>query len=292
MRKWAILALILAAGVVLAANGTGRTPMVARPSGPNDPAKFMQVNPGQNQPIEPARQAPVPPGVDVGYILQAVSGGSMNGPVGWGSYSMGYEFTPTQSGAVTQLGRYRGSYNEESTIKLWDAANSQQLAAATVTGTDWSYVNIAPVTLTVGHQYWVTTYGGSNVYYYNMPYTPYTVNGIQIIQGGYNTGDGCPIYSGGTTVYGAPDIYFGAGAAYDVGCVAIVSPPPVYTLGPYVPSARIMNMGTQPQPNSFYVKFKATGSGTYTDSALCPALASLAETTVTFPSWNIANKGG
>jgi hypothetical protein len=119
---------------------------------------------------------------------------------------MGYKFTPTQSGAVTQLGRFRGSYNEESTIKLWDAANGNLLATANVTGTDWSYADITPVVLTVGHEYWVTTYGGTNVYYYAMPYVPCAVNGVQIIDGGYGYGDGIPTWPGYGYVYGMADV--------------------------------------------------------------------------------------
>jgi hypothetical protein len=290
MRKWAILALILAVGVGLAARGT---PKVAVPSDPVDPAKFLQANPVPNQPIpgEQSRQAPVPPGVDVGYILQAVTGGNIYGPVGWGSYSMGYKFTPTQSGAVTQLGRYRGSYSEQSTIKLWDASNGNLLASANVSGSGWSYANITPVMLTVGQNYWVSTYSGTNVYYYSMPYVPYTVNGVQIITGGYGYGDMMPNSEVGSTVYGMADIYVGAGAAYDVGATALLSPPPVCTLGPYIPRARVKNFGTQAQPASFYVKFRGSGSGTYVDSALCPALAADAETTLSFASWTISTKG-
>jgi hypothetical protein len=289
MRRWAILALILAASIALAANGTGRTPRAVAPS--PEPAPVLQANPGQQPILDGTRPTP-PGGKDVGYILQAVTGGNMQGPVGWGSYSMGYLFTPTQSGAVTQLGRYRGSYNESSTIKLWDAANGTLLASTTISNSGWSYNSVSPVMLTVGHQYWVTTYGGSNVYYYNMPSVPYTVNGVQIINGGYNTGDAMPIYSGGTTVYGAPDIYFGAGASYDVGPTAVLNPPSVCSLGTYTPQVRVLNMGTQAQTDSFWVKFKATGAGTYTDSAKCPPMAAESSKTVSFPSWTITAKGG
>jgi hypothetical protein len=137
-----------------------------------------------------------------------VTGGYTGGPYGWGGYSMGYKFTPTQPGAVTQLGRFRGAYNDGSTIKLWDAANGNLLATANVTGTNWSYADITPVALTVGHEYWVTTYGGANVYYYIMPYEPYAVDGVKIIGGSYYWGDGMPTDYGYGVAYGMPDIHF------------------------------------------------------------------------------------
>ncbi|MEO0073120.1 MAG: T9SS type A sorting domain-containing protein [candidate division WOR-3 bacterium] len=80
-------------------------------------------------------------------------------------------------------------------------------------------------------------------------------------------------------------------AAYDVGVLALLEPPAVCTLGPYVPKARVRNYGTSAQPAPFYVKYRATGPATYLDSAVCPALAAGAETTVVFSVWNINTPG-
>ncbi len=142
-------------------------------------------------------------------ILSQVTGGSMNGPSGWGAYSMGFYFTPTANGQVLALGRYRGSHTgDNSTVKLWLVSNGSLLASATATDSGWGCTGITPVSLTAGTQYAISTHGGSNVYYYGMPYVPYTVNGIRIDYGSYYYGDSMPNNNCGGTVYGAPDLYY------------------------------------------------------------------------------------
>jgi|GEM_PF-2609984 len=151
-------------------------------------------------------------GTDAGYILQAIvagGNGTMYGPAGYGGYSMGFRFTPLTSGAITKIGRYRGSYNETSTCKLWDAANGDQLASASVSGSDWSYVDITPVMVESGHEYYVTTYGGSYVYYYYLSAgIPFDMNDVRLLYGAYYYGDGMPNSNGGTYIYGCADFYF------------------------------------------------------------------------------------
>ncbi|MCX6842020.1 MAG: DUF4082 domain-containing protein, partial [candidate division WOR-3 bacterium] len=159
--------------------------------------------------------APIPSynsdGIDAGYPFQDVvadGNGYMYGPTGYGSYSMGYQFKPLKSGMISKLGRYRGSYSENSTVKLWDKATSAQLASATVGGTNWSYVDITPVSVDAGKSYFVTTYGGSYVYYWYQNTYPVDKDDITLEHGAYASGDACPTYDGGGYFYGCADVFF------------------------------------------------------------------------------------
>ena len=148
-------------------------------------------------------------GVDAGYIMQPLSP-YIYGYVGYGSYTMGFDFHPILTGQISKLGRNRGSYGSDaSTIKVWDSTAGTVIASATVTGNDWSYTNITPVTVTAGHAYFVTTYGGSYVGYGYLNSVPVNSNDITVENGAYNTsGDAMPIYAAGTMIYGLPDFYF------------------------------------------------------------------------------------
>jgi hypothetical protein len=147
-------------------------------------------------------------GIDAGYILQPLAP-TIYGYVGYGSYTMGFCFRPVLTGQISKLGRNRGSYTEQSTIKVWDSTANTVIATANVTGTNWSYTDITPVTVTAGKAYFVTTYGGSYVGYGYVPTIPVNSNDITVMNGAYNTGgDMMPTTNAGTMMYGLPDFYF------------------------------------------------------------------------------------
>ncbi|MFO7638992.1 MAG: hypothetical protein R6X14_06830 [bacterium] len=100
------------------------------------------------------------------------------------------------------------------------------------------------------------------------------------------------LYSTGT-VYGDIRSVMAVGQSYDydVGVVAIDSPPSAPEMGIHTPTVRVRNFGTMAQPSSFWVKFWATGPSSYLDSVQCHALAPGAETTLTFSPWEISAKG-
>jgi hypothetical protein len=196
-RKLGILATALLVAVAFA--GPGRQVIPGEPAGP-------LPKPDLSTPVEVSTD-----GIDAGYILQPIvadGNGTMYGPTGYGSYSMGFKFTPLLSGMISAIGRYRGSYNEASTVKLWDAADGSQLASASVTGTNWSYVSITPVFVEAGHEYFITSYGGSYVYYYYQYTIPVEKNDIRVINGAYFYGDGMPNNNGANYFYACPDFYF------------------------------------------------------------------------------------
>jgi hypothetical protein len=82
--------------------------------------------------------------------------------IGW-NYAMGYHFTPTQNGFISQLG---GLFSGTKTVRLFDRTTGAVLATATVTSqNNWSYVNIPPVPVQANRSYTVAVYlagtGGS-----------------------------------------------------------------------------------------------------------------------------------
>ena len=123
------------------------------------------------------------------------------------AYTMGYSFTPTTSGQVTQLGVRctAGSY----TLTLWTSTGTQlATATGTATGTSsWAYTDITPVSLTAGTTYVVSEYGSN--YCYNSFTTPVTTGHITITNSIYTTsGNAFPTTTNTTTMYGQADITF------------------------------------------------------------------------------------
>ncbi len=95
-------------------------------------------------------------------VWQTIANGTQTVNVGW-NYAMGYHFTPTQNGFISQLG---GLFNGTKTVRLFDRATGAVLATATVTSQNgWSYVNIPPVPVQANRGYTVAVYlagtGGS-----------------------------------------------------------------------------------------------------------------------------------
>lgn len=127
------------------------------------------------------------------------------------NYTMGYNFTPTVNGKVTQLGVRctAGSY----TMDLWTTSGTN-LATTTVnaTGTaQWVYGNITPVSLTAGTSYVVSAYSPNGYYCYQSFTMPVTAGGVTINDSQYNGNNGHTFpnsTSTTTTMYGEADITF------------------------------------------------------------------------------------
>jgi hypothetical protein len=224
-------------------------------------------------------------------VLKNMTGGTMYNGNGYGSYSMGYYFTPQYNGQITALGRYRDGYaGDSSTVKLWRAGDGALLATVGCSDTGWGARSITPVNVVGGTQYVVSTTGGNYVSYYAMNHVPDSVNYCRIDYGSYLSGDGMPNNNCGSTIYGAPDIFFlKITRAHDVSCTGI--PSPSGDTGVYIPAATIHNYGTNNE-GSFGARFYATGPGaTYDNTITGLHLTAGNDTTVVFPSWHITVRG-
>ncbi|MFH1847574.1 MAG: DUF4082 domain-containing protein, partial [Candidatus Omnitrophota bacterium] len=128
----------------------------------------------------------------------------------WGSYTMGYRFTPNKNGKITKLGGY---FNGAKTVYLWDANKNLITSAEITSNNNWSYVNINPVQVTAGQTYTVAVYlpGPSKAgsYRYNIANLPQTYGDITIKSSGfYYGGVGCPTTTYTFVMYGQVDIGF------------------------------------------------------------------------------------
>ncbi len=85
--------------------------------------------------------------------------GATYGPYNW-NYAMGYHFTPTRNGEITELGGY--FYGGPKTVRLFERDTGVLLAQTQVTGQagsgQFSYGAIAPVAVTAGTRYTVAVY--------------------------------------------------------------------------------------------------------------------------------------
>jgi hypothetical protein len=339
MRKWAILALILAAGVGLAANGTGRTPVVALQPGQMGPGDFVQL-----KQTEPARQAPVPPGGAIDYARGPDADGyrylddrESGGPVySWDtyystsqtgddniySYDWGWNFTyrgTNYTSAYISTNGYLtfGSigYDYYPDTFPHPSNNSNEVCVfgydlyCDGTGTlqygtygtapnrkvviTWNNVRYYSYTIRFTCQMILNESDNSVVMQYNTHAGGWQYNGLATGSGMQNSNGTVGLNYPRTELANSRAVkYSKPSFQYNVGVTGITSPPSVCSLGTYTPAASVKNMGTSAQPSSFYVKYRATGAGTYTDSTLVPTgLAAGRETTITFTPWTISTKG-
>ena len=147
------------------------------------------------------------------------------------AYNMGYTFVALKGGWITQLGS-RDGIAEAKTVTLYTGAGTILASASvnTVGTTAWTYTNITPVMLTVGSTYVVASYGA---HFTNTALaTPFTTNGIRIVNSTYATSTAFPNIIDTTNMYGQADITFQAenAAIFEGGFVGIGTTAPKYLL--------------------------------------------------------------
>jgi len=127
-------------------------------------------------------------------------------------YALGYHFTPSVNGQVTQLGGY---FNGSKQVKLFRRSNGALLATASVsTSNSWKFVNITPVALSAGEQYTVAAYlAGSGASARSAVNFPQTFGDITILASTYastaSNPDAVPNLEQSTvSMYGQVDISF------------------------------------------------------------------------------------
>ncbi|MGE5041619.1 MAG: InlB B-repeat-containing protein [Candidatus Levyibacteriota bacterium] len=134
------------------------------------------------------------------------------GAYGWNSYTMGYRFTPTVNGSVTQLWCYS---NQNTTVTLWSDSGTSLASTSVPCTSGWNYTNLgSPVPVTAGTYYRVTISPAN--YYQTLSSVPVTTGNITIDSGWYNTSGvlnsfpgptaGGTIYNSGAGMYGLADV--------------------------------------------------------------------------------------
>ncbi|HUD44986.1 MAG TPA: hypothetical protein VMR41_05555 [Patescibacteria group bacterium] len=128
---------------------------------------------------------------------------------GWGTtYTMGYRFTPTSSGTITQLWCYSGT---TSTVTLWSEAGTSLASTSINCTSGWVSGNITPVAVTAGTYYRVTAWGAN---YYGSISFPYTTTGITLDSSCYVAGSNAfPTCGTGWPVYGLVDVTLATGGS-------------------------------------------------------------------------------
>ena len=133
--------------------------------------------------------------------------GTVGKDIGW-DYTMGYHFTPRKSGVITWLGGY---YNGAKTVSLWNKGTGALLATAEITSANgWTYANIDPVAVTAGTTYTVAAYmaGSGASYRSGIASLPQTYGDITITGSTYVFGNGQPVNTITTVMYGQVDVGF------------------------------------------------------------------------------------
>lgn len=140
--------------------------------------------------------------------------GTLAGPTA-SNFAMGYRFTPSVDGRITELGAYFGPAATQRTVKLIDHATSAVLGSVQVTGDATGFVYTAlgaPIDVTAGTKYIVAVYlAGANRYQRGSVSFPDTFGDVTIEACMYvATGDdtGTPSTSVTTIMYGMADVKF------------------------------------------------------------------------------------
>lgn len=129
-------------------------------------------------------------GVPAAQADLAVSFTSVSDQFTNGSYSLGYNFIPTQTITVTALGDYNPQVGSHD-VGIFDFATQALLKQTSVSSSDtrigfFNYHTITPITLNAGHKYQIATVTGSDLYtneggVNGLVYSPI----INVIDGGY-----------------------------------------------------------------------------------------------------------
>jgi fibronectin-binding autotransporter adhesin len=133
-----------------------------------------------------------------------------------GSYTVGYVFTPTVNGNITQLGLRNVSGTYTVTLYQCTAGGSSctagsSLASTAVTSTgvgNWVYANITSTPAVAGTYYAVAMYTAGGSYSYSTSFTSGVTGHINIINSVSAISNGFPTSPGGATTYGQPDVTF------------------------------------------------------------------------------------
>jgi hypothetical protein len=92
------------------------------------------------------------------------SGGASNAARGWRFTANSADIVVTELGLNTP----NGATNTTRVVSLWDYTTSTLLAQSTAAaGSGWIWTDIADVTLTAGHDYWVSYYSNVADYFYS-----------------------------------------------------------------------------------------------------------------------------
>lgn len=144
------------------------------------------------------------------FPLQETSPAITGQDINW-NYNMGYRFSPSTDGDVTELGG-KWTSGVTHTVRLYAYPAGTVLASASVTGNgSWNYTSITPVSITSGNTYVVAVrLDLQNSGYYTTGYsTPAASGGINMLGTTYRNGSNAmPTNLVQTAMYGQADLAF------------------------------------------------------------------------------------
>lgn len=124
------------------------------------------------------------------------------------NYTMGYHFTPQTGGRITRLGGY---FNGAKAVSLWNRNTGSNLVTVQLASSNaWNYVEIPPVAVRAGVSCTVAVYlaGSGGSYRSSVQPFPRTYGDVRIDAATYVGGNGRPVNTVSSVMYGQVDVCF------------------------------------------------------------------------------------
>lgn len=151
---------------------------------------------------------------DAAAVLQSCETGTVYCGNAW-NYSMGYKFTPTENGQITQLCGY---FSGTKWVRLYDSLYSPLSSVQVTSSNNWSCSSITPVSVTASQVYYVVAeIAGSGGCYRDSQTLPKTCQTVTIGSTVYQIPSG--VFNSSHSeytphMYGMADVVFSQGATY------------------------------------------------------------------------------